>query len=1016
MAAHKITFDRRSGSGGMAAIWHDSVSRRYFADESLTVEISAVERPAYSMYRFEGYFSATSGGVKYVDENGNFTDAARQLTTSGNVTFYAQWTRIAYKITLNRNGGSNGTTELYWSIFATGSNRVFLDSQCVEPATKIEKPLRNYYAFCGYGETSSGDTLYVDQDCAVLPALSALSLTADKTVYAVWDDTHDISVSLNGGQGVTLFYYSQRLDRFYPNMESQEIISAIEPPTRESFALLGLMATNADDGVVRVRADGTIVDGWKPTGNTTIYCRWRRVSWKVNCNGNSGTPNRTIYFQVGTNPGKFFADDLCENEISVIEPPTRRLFDFRWFSSGGGNLTPRYTTSDGTITDELRSLAIASDMTIYAVWSQTRKLTLDNREGVGGSGAIFYNENRSGFFADFGLSESTTTIAIPRRVGYKFNGYYSATSGGVKYVDEDGSLTAELYALSITGNATFYAQWTFVSYALTLDMNGGTNPRSNYTEVEYIESTSRDEYVDTLYVPTLKTRIVADFRPMPNETNEEEFFGVSSGSVPSSVILRFPATTDIEGIFCNARVDEAKIAGLENTRILAELKSGSMTLNGQTVPMTQIGEPIAIPIYIFCQNYSSRNYSAMRLYSFKIYENEDLRCDFAPAIETVTGRRGLLDRISGRFHDMNGNVNMTEIYFDGVHNQFYADYLLTVPISRVDVPAIPGYDFEGYFASKTGGSNYIDGDGNIIVATPLTASATVYARWSPKTFALSFDYNGGAGPVASKSVTFGEPIGELPTGAKYRAEFDNWMIDDNPISPSDIWKFYANKTATAGWVDIFGGIKDFFNLQSTTLIPISSNSGDNRERICVSHVGKYERDVDATSGVWRNPSVTYMVVGNMTLDVRLGKAFAGSDGMSGYMITQVAVMTGLTSLPTVTVSAVANEGADAVNTFDLSVAISSRHRPQNLLGAISGGGELHSFELVALCDPVVLAENMMPCASDVVNGKIRINAEVADYDDTGAPVANNDFVMLGEPVERNHIGYKMYNVTAERNF
>jgi hypothetical protein len=48
---------------------------------------------------------------------------------------------------------------------------------------------------------------------------------------------------------------------------------------------------------------------------------------------------------------------------------------------------------------------------------------------------------------------------IPYRAGYKFNGYYTATSGGTQRISPSGyvALTSTTY----TGTATLYAQFTY---------------------------------------------------------------------------------------------------------------------------------------------------------------------------------------------------------------------------------------------------------------------------------------------------------------------------------------------------------------------------------------------------------------------------------------------------------------------------------------------------------------------------------------------------------------------------
>ena len=101
---------------------------------------------------------------------------------------------------------------------------------------------------------------------------------------------------------------------------------------------------------------------------------------------------------------------------------------------------------------------------------------------------------------------------------------------------------------------------------------------------------------------------------------------------------------------------------------------------------------------------------------------------------------------------------------------------------------------------------------------------------------------------------------------------------------------------------------------------------------------------------------------------------------------------------------------------------SARARPQNLLGAIavSGGkttgGELHACSIQASCDPVVLAENMTPCASDVVGGRLELHAETLAAASESAPTmaTSGGFTLIAAPPADEGANYRRYRVTARK--
>lgn len=167
----------------------------------------------------------------------------------------------------------------------------------------------------------------------------------------------------------------------------------------------------------------------------------------------------------------------------------------------------------------------------------------------------------------------------------------------------------------------------------------------------------------------------------------------------------------------------------------------------------------------------------------------------------------------------------------------------------------------------------------------------------------------------------------------------------------------------------FGRMTDHFGLQSQTLRLISSDNGVSRRIVRTSQTGPF--NADHVGGAFANPVCTYMVVGDMTVDVTLGKAYT-----SGFFITELAIVTEIGKFPLVTVSATANEGADAINMWRVQVPVLARARAQNLLSSVSTSSELRSLRLVATCDPVVLWEGLAPSASDIVHGKMVVDATV----------------------------------------
>ena len=378
-----------------------------------------------------------------------------------------------------------------------------------------------------------------------------------------------------------------------------------------------------------------------------------------------------------------------------------------------------------------------------------------------------------------------------------------------------------------------------------------------------------------------------------------------------------------------------------------------------------------------------------------------------------------------------GNASDGAVYCDGANAVFYRDDLLTLRMDEVQPPTRPGYDFQGYFSAASGGTKYIDADGTFDMAA-FSSNGILYAQWNVRTYTITFNYSGGSGSEETKTVTWNTAIGTLPTPNpppdRTNAQFRGWTLNGLIVAADTVWTNDGDAVLEAVWITGFSYVEDFFNLASSALVPIASTNGDTSHRVAVAHGGKYESGVNESGGIWRNPSVTYVVREDTTIAVKLGQAFPAKKtgnimNVSGYMITTVEIVTQVGKFPTVTVSAVANEGANAVNNFtvnankfNVSVPVVARSKAQNLLGAISGGGYLQRVALMATCDPVVCEENLMPCASDIVNGRYELTAETlaANAEDAPLVVRATGFALVDAPQTERDCNYLRYTVEARK--
>jgi uncharacterized repeat protein (TIGR02543 family) len=86
------------------------------------------------------------------------------------------------------------------------------------------------------------------------------------------------------------------------------------------------------------------------------------------------------------------------------------------------------------------------------------------------------------------------------------------------------------------------------------------------------------------------------------------------------------------------------------------------------------------------------------------------------------------------------------------------------------VPTQPGYTFDGWYTDATGGTKI-----EATTEVNLTADASLYARWTAKSYTVTFDANGGTVSPTSATVTYQSPYGALPVPTRSGYRFDGWF-------------------------------------------------------------------------------------------------------------------------------------------------------------------------------------------------------------------------------------------------
>ena len=174
--SYTVTFDRQSGSGGTSS-----------SSVTFGAIPSQVTIPTRVGYTFGGYFTSPYGvGTQYY---GAYGEGIVPFAVASNVTLYAKWDAITYKVSFNKNGGA-GTMEMQSIAFGTSEN------------LNGNEFTKTGYHFGGWATSETGAVVYTDRQ-----SVSNLASTAGQvvTLYAVWvANTYIVRFNANGGTGGTM--------------------------------------------------------------------------------------------------------------------------------------------------------------------------------------------------------------------------------------------------------------------------------------------------------------------------------------------------------------------------------------------------------------------------------------------------------------------------------------------------------------------------------------------------------------------------------------------------------------------------------------------------------------------------------------------------------------------------------------------------------------------------------------------------------------------------------------------
>jgi hypothetical protein len=168
-------------------------------------------------------------------------------------------------------------------------------------------------------------------------------------------------------------------------------------------------------------------------------------------------------------------------------------------------------------------------------------------------------------------------------------------------------------------------------------------------------------------------------------------------------------------------------------------------------------------------------------------------------------------------------INLNRNSGTGGANNVRATLNVSSLIGWSTAPTRVGYIFDGYWTATSGGSRLINSTGALIAnvsgytnsngqwVRETTTATELYARWTPKTYFVTFDHQGGSSATSGTNVIFGDLIRDVPVPNKTGYDFKGYyrnpngsgtkFHDENGFRISDTgWNIAEDTTLYAYWM------------------------------------------------------------------------------------------------------------------------------------------------------------------------------------------------------------------------
>lgn len=684
-----------------------------------------------------------------------------------------------------------------------------------------------------------GSSVLEETDMTITWKKAALAFTSkpiQKTIHITWSDPKNmrtISFDSRGGSAVKPI-----------TLAPGSKLTPPESPTRQGYTFLGW---STDPYFGEYTFPATMPDKFYGENNLTLYARWdanRDTPFTVNhyqkqLDGKyqlvenyqlTGTTNYHIYSfyndevakkYEGFRPGRYDQKLTIAPDGSTVVNVyyDRYAYNTNWVCYDG-KLICTYTTYEAPV----YAPDVSREGYEFAGWYADEGLTQEVDFGsenaptapaetrsyyakwVGRDNTVSFDSNGGSVVASViaKTGEKLTAPADPTKTGYTLTGWYT-DQGCTKQWNFDSD--------TVPGAMTLYAGWTPAQYTVTFNANGGTvkleskfvsydgtygelptPTRQGYDFLGWFTAQTdgaqvrKDDKVtitagQTLYAHWTAGEVNYTVKHYQQNVENDRYTEVSSETLSGITNQTTAAAAKSYTGFTAQSVTQQTIAADGTTVVEIKYDRNTYTvkwMNGEATLQTD----------------ENVRYGATPAYTGETptKTREGYTCSFTgwtPTISTVTADA----TYTAQFTETANSYQITYHGVDGATNNNPATYTYGVGLT-LNTLSKTGYTFDGWYDAKTGG-NKVES-----ISTTQTGDVNLYARWTPKTYTVTLDANGGDVTPDSMTVTYNGDYSGLPTLTRTGYTFNGWFTaaeGGQQVTESTKVQITADQTLYAHW-------------------------------------------------------------------------------------------------------------------------------------------------------------------------------------------------------------------------